>query len=163
MAEDMLVDMGRYAVAHNPTVLVALGLGSCIGVVIYDEEKHIGGLAHVMLPESRESAKGNKGLNMNKFADVAIPSMVEEMKHKGCSVERMKAKIAGGAHMFTGIMDSEMMDIGKRNDEAVREELKKLGIPLLAHETGGTVGRTVRLDTATGRFMIKTKDGLRDI
>ncbi len=163
MAEELMADMGRYVIGHNPAILVALGLGSCIGCAIWDKENHIGGMAHVMLPESRECMKGNEGLNMNKFADIAIPAMIDEMKQKGCSVERMTAKIAGGAHMFKGFMESETMDIGKRNDAAVREELKKLGIPLLAHETGGGIGRTVRFDTSTGKMSIKTKDEVKEI
>ena len=163
MTEELMADMGRYVVGHNPSTLIALGLGSCIGCAIYDKEKRIGGLAHVMLPESRECMKGNEGLNMNKFADVAIPSMVDEMKHKGCSIDRMTAKIAGGAHMFKGLIESETMDIGKRNDNAVREELKKLKIPLLAHETGGFIGRTIRFDTVTGKLTIKTKDEVKEI
>lgn len=163
MADELTADMGKYVIAHNPSILIALGLGSCIGAAIYDNEKKIGGLAHVMLPTSTECRKEHEGLNMNKFADVAIPSMVEEMRHKGCKVERMTAKIAGGAHMFIGLMDSEVMDIGKRNDDSVREELKKLGIHLVAHETGGTVGRTLRFNTTTGKLAIKTKDEVKEI
>ena len=163
MAEELSADMGRYVIAHNPSILVALGLGSCIGCAIWDKEKHIGGLAHVMLPESRECCKGNEGLNMNKFADIAIPAMADEMRKKGCQADKMIAKIAGGAHMFKGFMESETMDIGKRNDTAVRGELKKLGIPLIASETGGAVGRTVRFDTATGKMSIKTKDEVKEI
>jgi len=163
MSEELMADMGRYVIAHNPAILIALGLGSCIGCAVWDREKHIGGMAHVMLPESRECSKGNEGLNMNKFADIAIAAMVQEMKQKGCTFNHMNAKIAGGAHMFRGVIETETMDIGKRNDAAVREELQKLGIPLIAHDTGGSVGRTVRFDTATGKISIKTKDGMKEL
>ena len=163
MGEEYSADMGRYVVAHNPAVLIALGLGSCIGCAIWDKEKHIGGLSHVMLPESRECCAGNEGLNMNKFADKAIPSMVDDMLHRGCHIDKMVAKIAGGAHMFKGFMNSETLDIGKRNDVAVREELKKLGIPLIASDTSGCVGRTIRFDTVNGKLAIKTKDDVNEI
>jgi len=81
--------------------------------------------------------------------------MVNEMKHKGC--EHLVAKIAGGAHMFKDLMETETMDIGKRNYEAVREELSKLGIPIIAHETGGFIGRTIRFNTVTGKMIVKLR------
>ena len=163
MAEELIADMGQYVMGHEPIILTALGLGSCIGCIIYDKEKKIGGLAHVMLPQSKECIRENKKLNLNKFADIVIPAMVEELKKQGCKIENMVSKIAGGGHMFAGIIHDEVMDIGRRNDEAVREQLKNLGIHIIAHETRGNTGRTIRFDTTTGKLSIKTKDNIKEI
>ncbi|MBN1503422.1 chemotaxis protein CheD [Candidatus Woesearchaeota archaeon] len=164
MVEETVVDMGKYVVAHNPDVLIALGLGSCVGAAVIDSEMHIGGLAHIMLPHSSECKRENtEGFNMNKFADIAIPSLIRDMELKGCKRERIKAKIAGGAHMFKNIVGLEVLDIGKRNIDAVKHELGKLNIPIVAEETGGSIGRTVKFDLKTSILQIKTLDGLREI
>lgn len=164
MDPEELVDMGNFIVEHNPASLVALGLGSCVAVALYDGEVRIGGLAHVMLPTSAECKRENtEGFNLNKFADVAIPSMLKEMERRGCKVERIKAKIVGGAHMFKNIVDLEILDIGKRNIEAVRQELNKFTIQIIAAEVGGSTGRTVHFDLKTGIIQIRTMNGIKEI
>ena len=161
MGEELFAGMGEYVIGHNPAVLVSLGLGSCVGCVVYDSNEKVGGLAHVMLPHS---SLGKNSALMNKFADIAVPTMVEEMKSKfGCKIENMTAKIAGGAHMFPGIVKEETMDIGGKNAQSVKEELAKLNIKIVAEDVGGQTGRTVRFDTITGMFNIKTKDGVKEI
>ncbi len=162
MGSELMAGMGEYVVSHNDDTLMALGLGSCIGVAIVDEEAGIGGLAHVMLPDSAECQRENE-TNPNKFADKAIPNMIEEMVKKGAKKERMKAKIAGGGHMFTSIMDENQMNIGKRNGEAVIKVLETQGIPLTAKDIGGSLGRTVRFDLAKKKLIIKTKEGIKEI
>jgi chemotaxis protein CheD len=161
--EDILVGMGQYAVTHNPGILVSLSLGSCIGLTIFDKEAKIGGLAHIMLPSSKDSLKKGLEYNMNKFADVAIPSMVDDMKKMGAKTERMVAKLVGGAHMFPGILDADVMDIGRKNEAATKEELHNLGIKIVGSDTGGNVGRSVRFDTTTGSISIKTKDFISNL
>ncbi|MGM5484689.1 MAG: chemotaxis protein CheD [Nanobdellota archaeon] len=160
MAEEIMADMGKYIIGESPKVLVALGLGSCIGCALYDPEKKIGGLAHVMLPSSEES---RKNVNPNKFADKAIPAMIDDMKKKGCRTERIKAKIVGGAHMFGALQNSDAMDIGKKNSKAVREVLDELGIDISSAITGGQVGRTIKFNTDTGKISIRTKDGIQEV
>ncbi|MBN2458029.1 chemotaxis protein CheD [Candidatus Woesearchaeota archaeon] len=162
MADEIIVDMGKYEVATNPTVLVCMSLGSCVGVALYDSEKKIGGFAHVMLPKSDQYSVSGRSLNLNKFANIALPGMIDKMKQEGSKLENITAKIAGGAHMFPGV-ECDMMDIGKKNLDAVREELRKQGIRIIASDVGGNVGRTVRFDISEWKLTIKTKNEVKEI
>lgn len=159
MAQEFIADMGCYVISSKPDVLVCLALGSCVGVALYDPDRGIGGFVHVMLPSS-QGVDLTKTNNPNKFADIGIMNMVKELKAKGCNIARMKAKIAGGAHMFKNIA-KDMEDIGKRNAENSKIILKNLNIPLVFEEIGGGIGRTVRLYLEDGSFEIKTKDGIK--
>jgi chemotaxis protein CheD len=162
MGKELIAGMGEFVVSHNDDILISLGLGSCVGVAIMDDIAGIGGLAHIMLPTSKEFA-GTKTDNMNKFADIAIPAMIGQMVKAGCLKSRMKAKIAGGAHMFPEIVDLAINDIGKKNSDAVIEVLTGEGIPIISKEIGGHVGRTVRFDLALRKFFIKTKEDIKEI
>ncbi|MFW5746790.1 MAG: chemotaxis protein CheD [Nanoarchaeota archaeon] len=162
MAEELMADMGRYVIGRCPDVLVALGLGSCIGCVLYDPQKKIGGMAHVMLPTREGCARNCSGEALNKFADVAIRAMYDELIKKGCKKERISARVAGGAHMFGAMSDEDFMNIGKRNYDMVCKELKALGIPIVLDKTGGATGRTIRFNTESGKITVKTKDGINE-
>jgi len=151
MSNIIIVGIGELNVAVSPVILSSLGLGSCVGIALYDRSRKIGGLAHIMLPDSSQVPdKTNRG----KFADTAAEDLVMEMIKIGARREMIVAKLAGGAHMF-GI-ESDVMKIGQRNIAASREALKKLGIPIIAEEVGGSVGRTIELNTETGILKIKT-------
>ncbi|MGH2889743.1 MAG: chemotaxis protein CheD [Solirubrobacteraceae bacterium] len=117
--------------------LVALGLGSCIGLAIVDGPAGIAGLAHIVLPE----AVGNRD-EPGKYADTAVPELVARMRAAGAVVRRLEAVLVGGAHMFA---TSGSLDIGSRNEEAVRAQLRRVRIPVRAAQTGGTQGRTLRV------------------
>ncbi len=151
--KELIARMGKYVVAHNPHTLMALGLGSCVGVILYDPKIRIGGIAHIMLPDS---TKFFDQKDKDKFADIAIPNMIDEMIRYGAKKENISARIAGGAQMFAGMAGTEM-DISQRNVDAVKDNLKKENIPLVAEDTGENFGRTVRLDTITGKVEISTK------
>lgn len=152
MREVRRVGMADLAVARSPTVLVTIGLGSCVGVALYDEKARVGGLAHIMLPYS-----GNVPVtNPAKFADTALPLLVSNLKREGAAVRRLTAKVAGGAQMFQLAKPTEAMRIGERNTEAVLAWLSAAGIPVVAQDTGGNWGRTVELDTASGELVVKT-------
>ena len=146
--------MGEIQVADLPHRLIALGIGSCIAVTLYAVDARIGGLAHIMLPCIEEAQ--NKS-NPARFADVGIMMTIEEMVRKGAKIQNIRAKIFGGANMFPGIisMDSTM-DIGKRNIQAVRSELEKHNIKIIAEEVGDHLGRTVLFDTRDGSALVKT-------
>lgn len=135
-----------------PGRLITIGLGSCIGIALYDEYKKVAGLAHIMLPES---ANFNNVTVPYKFADLAIPLLVEKMEGAGCRRRCLKAKIAGGASMFNFADKSMISDIGKRNSEAVKKALEKMDIPILAEEIGGNKGRTMVIDSQNGEVSIK--------
>ncbi|SHE58020.1 chemotaxis protein CheD [Clostridium fallax] len=139
-------------IAYFPDKIMTIGLGSCIGIAIYDYEKKIVGLAHIMLANSKQFKEVT---NPYKFADLAIPILVDKLIKIGCNKRRLKAKIAGGASMFNFSDKSIINDIGKRNGEAVIESLKALNIPIVASDLGGVKGRTMTVDTSDGKVTLK--------
>lgn len=139
-------------VVKAPLTIRTSGLGSCVGVVIYDLTKKVAGLAHIMLPY----ANGQKNDNQYKYADTAIDILVEKLMLESASKFNMKAKIAGGAQMFQLTTGSDVMRIGPRNVEAVRKQLEKHRIPIIAEDVGGNSGRTIEFDPVTGKLKIRT-------
>lgn len=147
------VGMADLNVCKAPNMITTLGLGSCIGIALYDPVTKIGGLAHIMLPDSTQMRNNQ---NIAKFADTGIEELVKRMIAAGASKQRLVAKIAGGAKMFEVSGGSSIGNIGERNAEASKKKLKELGIPLKAEDTGLNYGRTVELYTETGEFRIKS-------
>ena len=136
----------------DPGAIMTIGLGSCIGIALYDKTLKVAGLAHIMLPDSTQF-KSNT--NPMKFADLAIPLLIEKMEEQGCKKRNLIAKIAGGASMFNFSDKSIISDIGKRNAEAVKKTLKDKLIPIVAEETGGNKGRTMILQANDGKVILK--------
>lgn len=151
--KEIKIGIGDLNVALPPDKLITLGLGSCIGIALYDSFTKIAGLAHIMLPDSTAFTNQN---NPMKFADMAIPMLVEKMKRMGAKKTNLKAKIAGGASMFTFAEKNSMMDIGSRNGKAVKDVLKNLDIPIVCEDLGGNLGRTMIVEADTGKVFIKT-------
>ncbi|MDR1979938.1 MAG: chemotaxis protein CheD [Synergistaceae bacterium] len=148
------VGMADLIVVSAPAKLITLGLGSCIGLVIFDSTAKIAGMAHIMLPDSRGGKTAEK---VGKFADIAVPSVIDEMIKKGASKARMKAKIAGGAQMFAlPDASTDFLSVGSRNVKETTAMLTKAGVPLVASDTGGNKGRTVEFSTTTWILTIKT-------
>lgn len=154
MSEVFRVGMAEYKAATSPNLLVCLGLGSCVGVVLYDEVKKVGGIAHVMLPSS--SLSKNNAFAPGKFADTAITALIEQMIKLGANPKRLVSKIAGGAQMFQTKNESDIIQIGKRNVEAVKKQLSYLGIKIIAEDTEGFYGRTIEFSCETGELTVKT-------
>lgn len=152
MSETMIVGMADYKVGRTPNKLMTAGLGSCIGVCVYDLHAQIAGMAHVMLPSSKDNMKGNPA----KYADTCLEMMLAELSRMGANKLRLQAKMAGGAQMFSFAGKTPLLKIGERNAEAVQQQLKKAGIPLLAFDVGGTHGRTINFNIQTGSLYIKT-------
>ena len=155
MSELIRVGMADYKVGKSPASLISYGLGSCVGVAFYDAQSKVGGLLHIMLPDSSQ-ARSNE--NPAKFADTGIPLMLKDMLALGAQQSRITAKIAGGAQMFKFANATDIMRVGERNAEAVKAILKKMNIRLLASDVGGNYGRTVELKLDTGVYKIKTID-----
>lgn len=153
MSELIKVGMADLAVCISPNSITTLGLGSCVGVAIRDPITKIGGLAHVMLPDST-AIKNNT--NVYKFADTGIVELVNQMEKAGAKRSRMVAKIAGGAQMFAFQNKNDLVRVGDRNVEASKKKLKELGIKLLAEDTGESYGRTVVFYPETGDYIIKS-------
>jgi len=148
----IVVGMADLKIAKHPDILTTLGLGSCVGITLYDASKKIGGLAHVMLP----TYKGFEGQNIAKFADSALIELVNQLARSGAPRNMLVAKIAGGAHMFGRTQNNDMLKIGERNAAASIAILRQLGIPVTANDTGGSHGRTIELHMDTGALKIRT-------
>ncbi|MFB7641905.1 chemotaxis protein CheD [Peribacillus butanolivorans] len=141
-------------IVKPPYSIRTSGLGSCVGVVIYDEKKEIAGLAHVMLPDSSLAKSGH--INVAKFADTAVKELVQRLVKEGARLIFLKAKMAGGAQMFQFASGGDFMRIGPRNVEAVRKELADLHIHVVAEDVGGNSGRTIEFNSKDCILNIRT-------
>lgn len=141
-------------VVAAPDLIRTSGLGSCVGVVIYDQTKKVAGLAHIMLPSSASTRAGN--LNTAKYADTAIEELIQRIITIGGRPMGLKAKIAGGSQMFQFQSGSDIMRIGPRNVDAVKAELERLNITLVASDVGGSNGRTIEFDPMSAILKIRT-------
>jgi chemotaxis protein CheD len=144
-------ELAASAVAGD--VLVSLGLGSCIGLALLDRRTGVAGLAHVVLPDSGGTAADNP----LKFADKAVPELIDRVVARGGRRLRLEAALVGGASMFA--TSSATLEVGSRNEAAVRELLKTLRIPVVAAETGGKRGRTVRVHVDATRVTVREAGG----
>ena len=153
MSEVIKVGMADLNLCRDPDIITTLGLGSCIGIALYDPSTKIGGLAHIMLPDS---TKMRNNTNIAKFADTGIEELLNRMIKAGAVKSRLVAKIAGGAKMFEVSGLSDIGNVGQRNAEASRAKLKQLGIRLIAEDTGLNYGRTVELHCDNGDYYIKS-------
>lgn len=153
MGNVIKVGMADLNICKSPDVITTLGLGSCIGLTLYDPVTKIGGMVHYMLPDSTQVR--NNG-NIAKFADTGIEELLRKVVAAGANRQRLVAKIAGGAKMFETVGASSIGNIGERNAEAAKRILKQKGIRLIAEDTGLNYGRTVELHCETGEFYIKS-------
>lgn len=152
MSEIIKVGMADLKICLSPNGITTLGLGSCVGVAIRDTSSKIGGLAHVMLPDSTAI---HNNTNIAKFADTGIEELVRQMEKAGAKRSKMVAKIAGGAQMFNFQNKSDLVRVGEKNVEASKNKLKQLKIPIIAEDTGQSYGRTVIFYPETGDFVIR--------
>jgi chemotaxis protein CheD len=149
--EDCLVGVGEYKVVRSPAKLMCIGLGSCVGIAIFDLQAQVAGVAHAMLPRYEE---GRDKINASKYADSAIMIMVDDLLSMGATRGHLRAKMAGGAQMFSFI-SSDTLNIGLRNSESARAALKGENIPLIAEDVGGTRGRTVTFSSENASYRIQ--------
>ncbi|HBE72671.1 MAG TPA: hypothetical protein DDW31_00960 [candidate division Zixibacteria bacterium] len=165
MSLEIVVKIADLAVAREPSVITTHGLGSCLAIVLYDPQARVGGLAHVMLPSP--DLVRDQG-NPAKFPVTAIASMMAEIERMGGSRFRLQAKLAGGARMFGALLASSKgantANIGTRNVQEARAELERLGIPIVAEDTGSDYGRSVELLLSNGTVLVRSfKAGLREL
>jgi chemotaxis protein CheD len=152
MSNVLTVGISEWKMACKPERLRTAGLGSCVAIVLYTKEYGLAAMAHVMLPD-HHLAKSE--FPPAKFADTAVPGLIEMLISKGASLPLIKAKYAGGAEMFPSV-NSRLPSIGSRNALAVKEALEQFQIPVIAEDVGGHAGRTVEFDTETGALHIRT-------
>lgn len=153
-AQIVKVGIADMNIVKSPYLIRTSGLGSCVGVVIFDQMREIAGLAHVMLPDSSLAKAG--GISIAKYADTAVKALVSQLVQNGARTSALKAKMAGGAQMFQFSTSNDMMRIGPRNVEAVKRELEALRISLVAEDVGGSSGRTIEFNPKTCILQIRT-------
>ncbi len=150
------VGIADFKVVKSPDTITTIGLGSCCGIVLYDEINKIAGMVHILLSDSSHD---KLLLNKAKYADTGIVLLYEELKKVGANPRLLKAKLAGGAHMFNfnnTSSSSGIFTVGERNVKACRDTLLKLKIPIVAEDVLGTCGRTITFDTTTNKLCIKS-------
>lgn len=152
MGEMIRVGMADLNICLPPNSITTLGLGSCVGIVLYDPVKKISGMAHIMLPDS---TKVRNNSNIAKFADTGLDELLRQVIVAGAQKSALVAKIAGGAQMFAFSSQSDTLRVGDRNVEAVKAKLKTLGIRIIAEDTGDFYGRTIEFYPESGDLLIK--------
>jgi chemotaxis protein CheD len=146
-----MIGIGEYRVGSSP--MMTIGLGSCIGLILYDREREVGAMVHIMLPES-----AGRTDRPGKYADTAIPLLVKELAALGCRKQSLIAKMAGGACMFEYFGTN--LNIGGRNAEKIRAVLAEQNIKLAAEDVGGRGGRSVTFfPSHSGKVMVRVADG----
>lgn len=153
MGDMIKIGMADLNVCAAPNAITTLGLGSCVGIVLYDPSKKIAGMVHVMLPDS---TKIRNNENVAKFADTGIDELIRRLLSMGASRSALIAKIAGGSQMFAFNSNNDMLRVGERNVEATKQKLALLKIPIIAEDTGNNYGRTIEFYPDSGDLIIKS-------
>ena len=154
---ELMVRMGELAISDTPgDVLVSLGLGSCIGLAVVDKRAGVAGLAHIVLPATSGTPKPE---SLNKFADHAVPALVDGMVERGASRVFLQASLVGGASMFAGAG----LEVGARNADAVRELVAGRRLHVVAEAVGGSKGRTVKVDVTSGAVTVREAGGTEEV
>lgn len=151
--ESVKVGIAELKTAFAPVRIITTGLGSCVGICLWDPILKIGGMVHIMLPDSTQV---RTALNKAKYADSGIDMLIEHMCKCGANKDRLVAKIAGGAQMFEFPGQSNILRIGERNVTVVKTILEARKIKILAEDTGGNYGRTIEFYTESGQLFVKT-------
>jgi len=147
------VRVADWAAERGEGVLVTLGLGSCVAIMLHDPGVPAAAMAHVLLP-SRSLARDHS--NPAKFPETAVPFLVERLRQLGATPGRLVAKLAGGASMFSQLLQPGTIQMGERNVVASRDALRAAGIPVVREAVGGTLGRTVRFDVRSGAVDVRS-------
>ncbi len=148
--ERLKVGIAEYEVTTNGAELTTSGLGSCVGIALYDTKTAISGLVHIMLPVAEEMRDGKPA----KFADTGVELLISEMEGAGADTATIEAKIAGGSDMLD--FSESDKSIGDRNAEQVRKTLDSYDIPVVAADVGGDYGRSLKFESATGELVVKS-------
>ncbi len=143
-----IADMNTCA---SPDKITTIGLGSCVGIVLYEQTKSVAGLVHIMLPDS---TKIRQNQNKLKFADTGIAALIDDLEKKGLRRRLMVAKIAGGANMFQFASGNSVGNIGEKNIEAVHRVLQQYRIQIVAEDVGANFGRTIVFDPASKELIV---------
>ena len=150
---EIRVKVADCAVGRDEQTLITIGLGSCVAIMLYDEAARVGGLAHALLPdESMARDRSNPG----KFPASAVALLLAEMTRLGADVRRVRAKLVGGASMFSNLIPAGSIQIGERNVSAARQVLRARGVPIIAEDVGSDYGRSVHFFLDDGRVEVRS-------
>lgn len=147
------IGIAEHKLVQAPDRLSTLGLGSCVGLVLFDALSKNASMVHIMLPSA---PKDTPVANVFKFADTAIPTLIRLMVQSGAMRGRLTAKLAGGAHMFNTIYNTDVMNVGDRNVQMCKKVLSEHCIAIAAEETGGSCGRSIEFCCETGMLQVRT-------
>ncbi len=153
MSQTIKVGIADMKTCNPPDKITTIGLGSCVGVAIYDKNSRKSALLHVMLPDS---TKIRQNQNKLKFADTGIDATVEALLKSGASKLSLRAKLAGGATIFNFTSNAELGGIGGQNTAAVKKKLAEHGIKIVSSDCGGTMGRTITFNPETFELVVVT-------
>lgn len=156
LLKDKIVGLSEIYVGKEGENIITVGLGSCVGVIIYDDKNKIFGLAHIMLSDSTQFKNVQ---NIGKYVDLAIPELIRQVIKNGALRKNLKCKLTGGASMFNFSDTSLISDIGKRNVIKAREVLLKEKIEIISEDVFGTKGRRISINTSTGEIFVKMVGG----
>lgn len=151
--QDVVVAMGEFAVGAAPARFVAVGLGSCVALMLHDPSLRVGALAHVALPSPSLARDRDRPA---RFASTAVPFLLGLLQERGADASRVVARLAGGATMFHGLASRDSMPIGERNVLALRGALRSAGIPIVGEAVGQDFGRSVWFDVTTGEARVRS-------
>jgi len=156
----VVVGVADLAVSNNPNMtLSTFGLGSCVGVAAYDPNSRVGGLLHIMLPDSSQSPeKAEEEPCM--YADTGVQLLCRAMSGLKANLHSSRFMVAGGATIIEGNPQSDLFHIGTRNVEAVVEQLQYFRLSIFDIDTGGSHNRTMHLTVGSGYLTIKSPEGL---
>lgn len=153
MEEVIKVGIADLALCKKPNKITTIGLGSCVGIVLYTMNDDCCGLVHIMLPSSKEIKNNSKRA---KFADTGIEDLILMLERQGIKRQSLCAKIAGGAAMFQFSGKTELGSIGERNIKAVKETLAAFNIQIVSEDIGKDYGRTIVFDSITKKLTIRS-------
>lgn len=148
-----IIGIAELKVVRAPDKVSTLGLGSCVGLVLYDSVTKIAGMVHIMLPLAPQNGQD---VNRAKYADTAVPELIRRLTAAGAQPRRLTAKLAGGAHMFNTARNIDFLNVGDRNVEQCKKSLAAHAIPILAEDTGGENGRSIEFCCETGVLQVRT-------
>ena len=149
----VVVKVADLQVVAGDGELVTLGLGSCVAICLHDPVAKVAGMAHILLPNKHLSRNAD---NPAKFPQSAVPLLIERMQALGADPSRLTARLVGGASMFGNLSPSGAVQMGERNVVASRQVLEEARLAVTAEATGGTIGRSVRLQANDGSLWIRT-------
>lgn len=156
----IVVGIAEMKMGTKKDELITYALGSCVGICMYDDKLKIGGLLHAMLPDAFEN-EGYADITLERYVNTGIQNLFRMICVHGAGVNNLKVKLIGGANMFGFDFTNKDMDIGTQNVIQSKRILADMGIPVVAQMTGGTVGRTIRLEIESAKVYVSATDGSR--